>query len=84
MTEEAAVFRARRERRKEVVRTWEVDGLGVVQVLEGGSAEQRKGKGEGGESERGEVAFLRTRWGAHDTIGLVEGVQDYMRVMFGL
>jgi len=28
------------------------------------------------------VAFLRTRWGGHSTVGLVEGVQDYMAEMF--
>ena len=28
------------------------------------------------------VAFLRTRWGGHSRVGLVEGVQDYMAEMF--
>ncbi|KAI9436639.1 Alpha/Beta hydrolase protein [Lactarius indigo] len=32
----------------------------------------------------GEVVFLRTRWGGHDRVGLVEGVQDYMAEMFRL
>ncbi|KAH9030008.1 Alpha/Beta hydrolase protein [Lactarius hengduanensis] len=32
----------------------------------------------------GEVVFLRTRWGGHERIGLVEGVQDYMVEMFRL
>ncbi|KAI9450805.1 Alpha/Beta hydrolase protein [Lactarius psammicola] len=32
----------------------------------------------------GEVVFLRTRWGGHDRVGLVEGVQDYMAEMFHL
>ncbi len=32
----------------------------------------------------GEVVFLRTRWGGHDRLGLVEGVQDYMTEMFHL
>ncbi|KAH9021716.1 Alpha/Beta hydrolase protein [Lactarius pseudohatsudake] len=33
---------------------------------------------------RAEVVFLRTRWGGHERIGLVEGVQDYMAEMFRL
>ncbi|KAH9015729.1 Alpha/Beta hydrolase protein [Lactarius deliciosus] len=35
-------------------------------------------------AEHGEVVFLRTRWGGHERIGLVEGVQDYMAEMFRL
>ena len=33
---------------------------------------------------QGDVVFLRTRWGGHDRVGLVEGVQDYMAEMFHL
>ena len=33
---------------------------------------------------QGDVVFLRTRWGGHDRLGLVEGVQDYMAEMFHL
>lgn len=32
----------------------------------------------------GDVVFLRTRWGGHDRVGLVEGVQDYIAEMFRL
>src|SRR5580698_1850152 len=32
----------------------------------------------------GDVVFLRTRWGGHDRVGLVEGVQDYIVEMFHL
>ena len=32
----------------------------------------------------GDVVFLRTRWGGHDRVGLVEGVQDYIAEMFHL
>ena len=33
---------------------------------------------------QGDVVFLHTRWGGHDRVGLVEGVQDYMVEMFQL
>ena len=33
---------------------------------------------------QGDVVFLSTRWGGHDRVGLVEGVQDYMAEMFHL
>ena len=33
---------------------------------------------------QGDVVFLRTRWGGHDRVGLVEGVQDYIAEMFHL
>ena len=36
------------------------------------------------DAAHGEVAFIRTRWGGHDRVGLVEGVQDYMAEMFHL
>lgn len=36
------------------------------------------------DAAHGDVAFLRTRWGGHDRVGLVEGVQDYMADMFHL
>ena len=32
----------------------------------------------------GKVVFLRTRWGGHDRVGLVEGVQDYIADMFNM
>ena len=36
------------------------------------------------DAAHGDVVFLRTRWGGHDRVGLVEGVQDYMAEMFHL
>lgn len=36
------------------------------------------------DAAHGDVAFLRTRWGGHDRVGLVEGVQDYIAEMFHL
>ena len=33
---------------------------------------------------QGDVVFLRTHWGGHDRVGLVEGVQDYMAETFHL
>lgn len=36
------------------------------------------------DAAHGEVVFLRTRWGGHDRVGLVEGVQDFMAEMFHL
>jgi abhydrolase domain-containing protein 12 len=36
------------------------------------------------DTAHGDVVFLRTRWGGHDRVGLVEGVQDYMAEMFRL
>jgi len=36
------------------------------------------------DAAHGDVVFLRTRWGGHDRVGLVEGVQDYMADIFRL
>ena len=33
---------------------------------------------------QGDVVFLRTHWGGHDRVGLVEVLQDYMAEMFHL
>ena len=33
---------------------------------------------------QGDVVFLRTHWGGHNRVGLVEGVQDYVAEMFHL
>ncbi|KAI0292466.1 Alpha/Beta hydrolase protein [Multifurca ochricompacta] len=30
------------------------------------------------------VVFIQTRWGGHDTVGLIEGVQDYIAEMFNM
>jgi len=61
----------RRALRRDLVVASEIPRLGWVEVF------SKKDKS----SDR-KVAFLRTRWGGHSTVGLVEGVQDYMAEMF--
>ena len=57
----------RRALRRDLVVASEIPRLGWVEVF------SKKDKS----SDR-KVAFLRTRWGGHSTVGSVEGVQDYM------
>src|SRR5258707_13130035 len=57
----------RRALRRDRVVASEIPRLGRVEVF---SKKDRS-------SDR-KVVFLRTRWGGHSTVGLVEGVQDYM------
>jgi len=59
----------RRALRRDLVVASEIPRLGRVEVF---SKDRSDGK----------VAFLRTRWGGHSRVGLVEGVQDYMAEMF--
>ena len=61
----------RRALRRDLVVASEIPRLGSVEVF---SRNNRSGAGK--------VAFLRTRWGGHSRVGLVEGVQDYMAEMF--
>ena len=67
----AQVSQERLALRHELVAARDVPRLGRVEVF----AKDRA---------HGPVAFFRTRWGGHATLGLVEGVQDYMAEMFGL
>lgn len=55
--------------RRDLVMASEIPRLGRVEVFSKDRSDR-------------EVAFLRTRWGGHSTLGLVEGVQDYMAEMF--
>ena len=59
----------RRALRRELVTSSEIPRMGHVEVF---SKDRSHNK----------VAFLRTRWGGHSTVGLVEGVQDYIAEMF--
>lgn len=59
----------RRTLRGELVVSSEVPRLGRVEVF---SKDRTHGK----------VVFLLTRWGGHNRVGLVEGVQDYIAEMF--
>ena len=59
----------RRALRRDLVMASEIPRLGHVEVFSKDRSDR-------------EVAFLRTRWGGHSTLGLVEGVQDYMAEMF--
>ncbi|KAI9510145.1 Alpha/Beta hydrolase protein [Russula earlei] len=55
--------------RQELVTTSDIARVGHVEVF---SKDRSHGK----------VVFLRTLWGGHANLGLVEGVQDYMAEMF--
>lgn len=55
--------------RKELVATNDIARVGRVEVF---SKDRSHGK----------VVFFRTQWGGHSTLGLVEGVQDYIAEMF--
>ncbi len=59
----------RRALRRDLVVASEIPRLGRVEVFSKDRSDRK-------------VAFLRTRWGGHNSIGLVEGVQDYMAEMF--
>ena len=59
----------RRALRRELVSTSEIPRMGRVEVF---SIDR----------SHNTVAFLRSRWGGHSTLGLVEGVQDYIAEMF--
>jgi len=59
----------RRALRRGLVVASEIPRLGCVEVFSKDRSDRK-------------VAFLRTRWGGHARIGLVEGVQDYMAEMF--
>jgi abhydrolase domain-containing protein 12 len=59
----------RRALRRDLVVASEIPRLGRVEVFSKNRSE-------------GKVAFLRTQWGGHSRLGLVEGVQDYMAEMF--
>ncbi|KAH9059899.1 Alpha/Beta hydrolase protein [Lactarius vividus] len=67
----AALAQERAALRTELVAVRDMARVGRVEVFARNAA-------------HGEVVFLRTRWGGHDRIGLVEGVQDYMAEMFRL
>jgi abhydrolase domain-containing protein 12 len=62
---------ARKALRQELVMSSEVPRVGRVEVF---SKDRLHNK----------VVYLRTRWGGHDRVGLVEGVQDYIADMFKL
>jgi abhydrolase domain-containing protein 12 len=55
--------------RQELVATNDIARVGRVEVF---SKDRSHGK----------VVFFRTQWGGHSTLGLVEGVQDYITEMF--
>jgi abhydrolase domain-containing protein 12 len=59
----------RRALRRELVVASEIPRVGRVEVFSKDKPERN-------------VAFLRTRWGGHARLGLVEGVQDYIAEMF--
>jgi len=59
----------RRALRRDLVVASEIPRLGRVEVFSKDRSDRK-------------VAFLRTRWGGHSRVGLVEGVQDYMAEMF--
>ena len=65
----AAVYRARADVRAALVTRTEVPRLGVMEAfVHGGS----------------DVVFLETRWGGHDTVGLLGGVQEVMRARYDM
>jgi abhydrolase domain-containing protein 12 len=61
----------RRALRRDLVVASEIPRLGRVEVFSKDRSDRNL-----------KVAFLRTRWGGHSRVGLVEGVQDYMGEMF--
>jgi len=60
----------RAEVRSRLVNIREVERLGRLEVF--------------APSGSNEVVFLKTRWGGHNSVGLLEGVQDMMRDMFNI
>lgn len=63
----------RRALRRDLVVASEIPRLGRVEVFSKDRSDRNS-----------KVAFLRTRWGGHSRVGLVEGVQDYMAEMFNM
>jgi abhydrolase domain-containing protein 12 len=59
----------RRALRRDLVAASEIPRVGRVEVFSKDRSDNK-------------VAFLRTRWGGHSRVGLVEGVQDYIAEMF--
>jgi len=59
----------RRALRQELVSTTDIARVGRAEVFSK-------------DRSHGSVVFLRTWWGRHSTLGLVEGVQDYIAEMF--
>ncbi|KAI0292478.1 Alpha/Beta hydrolase protein [Multifurca ochricompacta] len=56
--------------RRELVTTSEIERVGRVEAFSS--------------KNRSKVVFLHTRWGGHDRVGLMEGVQDYIAEMFNM
>ncbi|KAH9986892.1 Alpha/Beta hydrolase protein [Russula compacta] len=65
----AKLSEERRALRRELVATSDIARVGRVEVFSK-------------DRSHGNVVFLRTLWGGHDTVGLAEGVQDYIASMF--
>lgn len=59
----------RREKRSELVRKLEVPTFGVIEEFDGTA---------------GKVVYVETFWGAHNDVGLQEGVQDIIASTFRL
>ena len=65
----AAAYRARADARAALVTRTEVPRLGVMEAFVYGGSD---------------VVFLETRWGGHDTVGLLGGVQEVMRARYDM
>ena len=65
----AAVYNARSEARAALVTRTEVPRLGVMEAFAHGGSD---------------VVYLETRWGGHDTVGLLGGVQEVMPARYDL
>ncbi|KAI9060865.1 alpha/beta-hydrolase [Trametes sanguinea] len=63
------VQKERRAARSKLVRKVEVPTFGTIEEFDGSA---------------GKVVYVETFWGAHDDVGLQEGVQDIMASTFGL
>ncbi|KAI0291780.1 alpha/beta-hydrolase [Multifurca ochricompacta] len=57
--------------RRELVTAGEIERLGRVEVFSKDRSDRK-------------VVFIQTRWGGHYTVGLLEGVQDYIAEMFDM
>ena len=68
-TAATAVYRARADARAALVTRTEVPRLGVMEAFAHGGSD---------------VVFLETRWGGHDTVGLLGGVQEVMRARYDM
>lgn len=71
-----ALHQERAEVRSKLVKCREVERLGVVEVFSRDTEGTTRGISE--------VVYLKTKWGGHDKVGLVEGVQDMMGDIFRL